>query len=159
MNEDFKMGYSKGNLIAFLTVIFISVVFSLTLILKRPYIPDTWLILFILELPFACLVFFWVTSFRIEILGKTLRYYSLMGGFKEIPLDDIKKVKYEYGDIKKDIDKYRPPFRLVVIPYHDAAPPFDINIKLFKLDDIRNLDLLLKDKFQGAKKKNVRVEE
>ena len=148
MNEDFRISYSTRFFKILMLTSGYLLIFSLWILFQRApaEIWKRWGIVSIL-LVMSPFLFVWIKSFRLEVTGKTLKYYSLLGGLKEIQLDEIKKVKYEQGS-SKFMDKFRPPYRLVVrLNPEVGMKPFDINLFVFDYNDIRKLFSFLKGKF------------
>jgi hypothetical protein len=91
----------------------------------------------------------WLGSFEVEVKDGVLRYstllrYSkLLRKTKSVRLEDIKSAKTEVGE-KRYRDRFRPFIRLVIRYQHGTSTEsFDINAKVFSLDDLRQLSTLL----------------
>jgi hypothetical protein len=100
--------------------------------------PSMWIPVVILVI-FAVVVFVWMISFRIEVAFGMLKYHSLLGGTKEVRLNEIEVARIEVG-YSKYMDRFRPPVRLCVRPQRGlGAKAFDINLRVFDRSDIDQL--------------------
>ena len=90
----------------------------------------------------------WFKSFIIKIQDETLSYYSLFGKTKHIALKDIESAHIEkrplvFGGIRIPEGAYYPNQLLIVPKKNVGIKPFAINLKIFKIKDIKQLLELL----------------
>jgi hypothetical protein len=89
----------------------------------------------------SILVYFWWQSFLLEIDMRSLSYRTLFGGTRQIDLGNIGAVVHKVDFTSRGT---RPPIRLEVFARGDKAKPaFDINLKVFSLQDIARIDSVL----------------
>lgn len=101
-------------------------------------VPAMWLPVLSL-LVVGALLGAWLCAFRIEVRDGVLTYRSLLGGQRRVPLDEIGAAVVEFG-CTRYADLFRPTFRLVIRPKPAAGwAPFDINLKVFKRNEITEL--------------------
>jgi hypothetical protein len=85
---------------------------------------------------FASLV--WVRMFRIELTERELRYRSLFGGARRLAYVAIERARIEVG-LQRGRDALRPHYRLVVVPRDRAVKPIVVNLKVFPIDELREV--------------------
>jgi len=86
----------------------------------------------------ACL---WWQRFRLQIDPHALSYRTLFGGTRQVRLADIDRVVHAVDFRSRG---FRPPIRLEVFSRESAHRAFDINLKVFSLEDIRRVNTILK---------------
>lgn len=91
---------------------------------------------------FCLLIFAWWWSFCLVIDKDTLVYKSLFSSRKEIRLSDIAHTVRMVDIISRGT---RPPNRIEVYGSINGRPvQFDINMKVFRLEDARKVEAILK---------------
>lgn len=86
----------------------------------------------------CALVVLWWRSFRLETDEKSISYRTLFGGTRRLSFGEI-------GDVLHEVDfrsrGFRPPIRLEVYALRNRSKPaFDINLKVFSLDDVARIN-------------------
>jgi len=80
--------------------------------------------------------YFWFYRLSLLLDRNILRYSSLLGGTKNVRIEEIKRFEIQVGE-KTYRDKFRPPIRLEIEPYPSSGKnPFDVNVKFFELDSL-----------------------
>lgn len=81
----------------------------------------------------------WLFFFALDVAAGVLSYRTLFRGWVRIRLEEINSVEIQIGE-RRYRDKFRPPLRLVVQPKSvSSIRPFDINLKVFRKEDIEIL--------------------
>lgn len=123
------------------TVIFMPLIVCLLLYLiaEKPHDVDGWKILGTLVITYIIFVT-WIRAFHIKTNDGQLSYKSLFGGLTIVKISKIKSAKIVVGDYL-DGRMFKPFIRLE-LKYKqngDAVKGIDINMKVFKLEDIHLL--------------------
>ncbi len=135
----FRLRGAKSSLVILETLVLVPFGICLAAAFRQ---PGMWIACALL-LAAGIFIFLWFESIVIEVKDGQLRYRSLFGGTKLLSMDEIKETRLEVG-IQKYRDRFRPPYRLVVVPRsHVGVAPFDINLRIFSRRDIENLVALL----------------
>lgn len=84
----------------------------------------------------------WFMSHRVDVCGGYLHYHSPLFRHRSIAIRDL-RAHMEVGKIRQE-DWFRPFVRLVIrSSERGAKPKFDINLKVFRKDDVKALIRLL----------------
>jgi len=85
---------------------------------------------------FQAYSYLWFDRLSLLLDGNILRYSSLLGGTKNVRIEEIRRFEIQVGE-KTYGDKFRPPIRLEIEPYPSSGEsPFDINMKFFELNSL-----------------------
>jgi hypothetical protein len=72
-----------------------------------------------------------------ELTPAELRYRSLFGGLRTLPLGSIERCELRVG-VHEPRDRFRPLYRLVVTPRAEARQaPIVINVKVLTMDGLK----------------------
>lgn len=116
----------------------------LTLALNRPRLfvqhPSNAIPVFLATVA-VVLVFLWWRTYSIKFDDEMFRYRTLFGRTHRFRIDSVRKAKWTVAIMR---DAWRPPNRLEV-EYVEGGHTvrFDINMKVFRLDDCRRIESVL----------------
>jgi len=94
------------------------------------------------------LSYIWLFSFRLVVSHETLRYTTLFGQTRVRRLQEIKRITRESG-INEYSDRFKPFIRLVVVSSKPDVATLNVNLKIFKLAEIRQLLECLRERYRS----------
>jgi hypothetical protein len=84
-------------------------------------------------------LFTWVAAYEFRLRKDSIDYFSFIGGYRSLSLNEINHARIRRGEFTYT-DRFRPPYRLEIIPADSCElPSIIVNLKVFKKDEIDRL--------------------